>query len=125
MPDSRPSRYPIPTADQIAVWRAFRAQREKSTRDRTDPWRLAGPQTAEQLVAIQEGWSIGITRGEGSILVIDGPFQGQSVGSKQAFEGDYPLAMMCRLRVKAKKATKTHPATRIALDVHLLGADHS
>lgn len=123
MAESRPNPYPHPTADQIEVWRTFRAQRVKSARDRTDPWMAAGPQSADQLVAIQEGWSIGITRGSGHILVVDGPFQGQSVGSKQAADEDYPAGLLCRLRVKSKKATKARPATRIGLDIHILGGE--
>jgi hypothetical protein len=121
MDDSRPSRYPVPSADQIEVWRTFRAQRVKSARDRTDPWMAAGPQSADQLVAIREGWSIGVTRGSGRILVVDGPFQGQSVGSKQAADEDFAAGRLCRLRVKSKKATKASPATRIGLDIHLFG----
>jgi hypothetical protein len=120
MQESQPSRNPAPSAQQIEVWRTFRAQREKSARDRSDDWRAAGPQTADQLIAIQEGWSIGITRGQGRILVVDGPFQGQSVSSKEALDEDYEPGLMCRLRVKAKKATKQRPTSRIALDVHLL-----
>ena len=123
MTESRPDTNVTPDAHQIEVWRSFRAQREKSARDRTDAWRAAGPQNAEQLVAIQEGWSIGVTRGEGRILVVDGPFQGQSVTSKQALDEDYAPGLLCRLRVKARKATKRHQATRIALEVHLLDTE--
>ena len=50
---------------------------------------------------------------------MDGPFQGQSVGSKLVADEKYSEGLPCRLHVKAKKATKNAPATRIALDVHL------
>lgn len=119
MTETNPARYPIPSVEQIETWRAFRAQRERTARDKTDPWRASGGRNAEQLVAIQEGWSVGITRGDGKILVLDGPFQGQNVASRQAVEEEYPEGLVCRLRVKAKRATKNAAAVRIALDGHL------
>jgi hypothetical protein len=119
MDEQHPARYPIPSAEQIETWRAFRAQRERTAPDKTDPWRASGGRNAEQLLAVQEGWSVGITRGDGKILVLDGPFQGQNVASKQAADEEYPEGLLCRLRVKAKRATKNAPAVRIALDAHL------
>jgi hypothetical protein len=118
MTATHPDRYPIPSAEQIETWRVFRAQRERTAPDKADPWRASGGRRAEQLVAVQEGWSVGITRGDGKILVLDGPFQGQNVASKQAADEKYPEGLVCRLRVKAKKGTKHAPAVRIALDVH-------